>query len=274
MEAFLDKIYSYDNFSLYLTIAIVVLVILFIIVLFFGKKDQKERELEATKKMQQLDGINGFKEENEPFKVEIPPQANVDAIPNEVKIENETVNNEVNVNAQEPKEDTIIMPVINNDEIELSPIEPEPISIPVVNEETPTLADQPVFNVEPEPITNDILFEPQPVFKQEVETPLVFNEEPKEVDVPDFNLDDILNTAEEVKSEEIKPEPKVEEVKTQPQPEVFSSVFAPKKSDDDLDMELPSLKQEEVKPEEIAKPVLNDYNLDELSGETYNINKD
>ena len=39
------------------------------------------------------------------------------------------------------------------------------------------------------------------------------------------------------------------------------------KNDDDI--ELPTLKKD---VEEIEKPVLNDYNLNDLSGETYNIN--
>ena len=44
---------------------------------------------------------------------------------------------------------------------------------------------------------------------------------------------------------------------------------------EELDIELPMLKKEyvEEKQEDVKKPVLNDYNLDELSGETYNINK-
>ena len=47
MMDFIYDLYQNDNFVLYLTIALVILVILFVVVLFFGKKDQK---LEETKK--------------------------------------------------------------------------------------------------------------------------------------------------------------------------------------------------------------------------------
>ena len=65
-------------------------------------------------------------------------------------------------------------------------------------------------------------------------------------------------------------------------PEIFSSVYVPKKEEkveeikneetDDEEFELPTLKKGiEAKKEEIDIPKLNDYNLDEISGETYNI---
>ena len=44
LKDFILKMYSNDNFTLYLTIALVVLIILFFIVLFFGKKDKKLQE--------------------------------------------------------------------------------------------------------------------------------------------------------------------------------------------------------------------------------------
>ena len=52
MEEFLNNLYSYEYFGFYLIVSIIVLVLLFIIILFFGKKDQKVREIEATKKLQ------------------------------------------------------------------------------------------------------------------------------------------------------------------------------------------------------------------------------
>lgn len=62
---FIYELYKNDNFTLYLTIALVVLVILFVIVLLFGKKDQK---LEETKKLE----FEAFKEKKEePTKVEV-----------------------------------------------------------------------------------------------------------------------------------------------------------------------------------------------------------
>ena len=42
---FLTNLYSNDNFGIILFIVISILVLAFLIVLFFGKKDQKERKL-------------------------------------------------------------------------------------------------------------------------------------------------------------------------------------------------------------------------------------
>ena len=124
-------------------------------------------------------------------------------------------------------------------------------------------------------------------------------EEPKstesEIEVPEFNFDEIVKDVEEVKQNNTYTKG----------PQIFSSVYVPEKKeetielkeeikveepveekielvkpavDEELDFELPTLKKEEVKEEpkfeeKIEMPVLNDYNLDELSGETYTINK-
>ena len=69
MMDFIYDLYQNDNFVLYLTIALVILVILFVVVLFFGKKDQK---LEETKRLQKIELDNAFKEEKElPEKIEV-----------------------------------------------------------------------------------------------------------------------------------------------------------------------------------------------------------
>ena len=48
---FLESLYSIENFGIYLFIIIGILVVLFLVVLFFGRKDQKKRkELEDVKK--------------------------------------------------------------------------------------------------------------------------------------------------------------------------------------------------------------------------------
>ncbi len=59
MTEFLNNLYNNDNFVLYLSIAIGVLVVLFIIVYFWGRNDQKQ---EGTKKIK-LNSLKGFKEE-------------------------------------------------------------------------------------------------------------------------------------------------------------------------------------------------------------------
>lgn len=56
---FIYELYQNDNFVIYLTIALVILIILFVVVLFLGKRDKK---LEETRKLQKIE-LNGFKEE-------------------------------------------------------------------------------------------------------------------------------------------------------------------------------------------------------------------
>ncbi len=68
MKNFIYELYKNDNFTLWLTIALVVLIILFVVVFFFGKKDEK---LEETKRLQKLE-LDAFKKEEEkPLKVEV-----------------------------------------------------------------------------------------------------------------------------------------------------------------------------------------------------------
>ena len=69
MLDFIYGLYKDEHFAIYLAIALVVLIVLFVVVLIFGKKDQK---LEETKRLQKLE-IDSFKEkEEEPQKVEVP----------------------------------------------------------------------------------------------------------------------------------------------------------------------------------------------------------
>ena len=68
MMDFIYELYQNDNFVLYLTIALVILIILFVLVLIFGKHDQK---LEETRKLQKIEVDNAFKEEKkDPVKLE------------------------------------------------------------------------------------------------------------------------------------------------------------------------------------------------------------
>ena len=260
MEDFLNKLYNYEYFGTYLMIAIAVLVLLFIIVLFFGKKDQKKREIEETKKLQQINNQDAFKEENNVASVEIPNTVVPEPPMTEEKLEN----------------DTIIVPNINNlavDDTEPTNNDiPEPI-LPSENSNNEEVnIEEPVINNEQkvEQVNEPIL--------EKVEVPEAVSVEPTVplVDVPDFNLDEIISGVEEIKEEEnniSKPT------------EVFSSVYVPEKEEvelpkveetkpktDDLDIELPTLKKE-VEEEQIEKPELKDYNFDSISGEDYNINR-
>lgn len=250
MKDFIYGLYQNDNFTLILVIALVVLIIAFVVVYFFGKKDQK---LEETKRLQKIE-LDAFKqEENVPEKVEVKEELKKE---DEVK---EAINEDVNV--------TEFIPDVK-EEIE------EEVNIPLKKEE----------NV-------------RPLFKdhEEEEKPISINE--LSSDLEDEKLENDLSSLESIKNEfnsinipEVKEE--MEKPVFKPSPQIFSSVFVDKKEEniisnneeehvteikkeqkpmdaklfsiiddeDEEDIELPSLKNEEV---------TND--LDKINGEVYNL---
>ena len=250
MKDFIYGLYQNDNFTLILVIALVVLIIAFVVVYFFGKKDQR---LEETKRLQKIE-LDAFKqEENVPEKVEVKEELKKE---DEVK---EAINEDVNV--------TEFIPDVK-EEIE------EEVNIPLKKEE-----------------------EVKPLFKdhEEEEKPISINE--LSSDLEDEKLENDLSSLESIKNEfnsinipEVKEE--MEKPVFKPSPQIFSSVFVDKKEEnivsnneeehvteikkeqkpmdaklfsiiddeDEEDIELPSLKNEEV---------TND--LDKINGEVYNL---
>ena len=250
MKDFIYGLYQNDNFTLILVIALVVLIIAFVVVYFFGKKDQK---LEETKRLQKIE-LDAFKQEEKvPEKVEVKDELKKE---DEVK---ETINEDVNV--------TEFIPDVK-EEIE------EEVNIPLKKEE-----------------------EVKPLFKdhEEEEKPISINE--LSSDLEDEKLENDLSSLESIKNEfnsinipEVKEE--MEKPVFKPSPQIFSSVFVDKKEEnivsnneeehvteikkeqkpidaklfsiiddeDEEDIELPSLKNEEV---------TND--LDKINGEVYNL---
>ena len=250
MKDFIYGLYQNDNFTLILVIALVVLIIAFVVVYFFGKKDQK---LEETKRLQKIE-LDAFKQEEKvPEKVEVKEELKKE---DEVK---ETINEDVNV--------TEFIPDVK-EEIE------EEVNIPLNKEE-----------------------EVKPLFKdhEEEEKPISINE--LSSDLEDEKLESDLSSLESIKNEfnsinipEVKEE--MEKPVFKPSPQIFSSVFVDKKEEnitsnneeehvteikkeqkpidaklfsiiddeDEEDIELPSLKNEEV---------TND--LDKINGEVYNL---
>lgn len=250
MKDFIYGLYQNDNFTLILVIALVVLIIAFVVVYFFGKKDQR---LEETKRLQKID-LDAFKqEEKAPEKVEVKEE-----VKNEPEVK-ETVNEDVNV--------TEFIPDVK-EEIE------EEVNIPLKKEE-----------------------EVKPLFKdhEEEEKPISINELAS--DLENEKLESDLSSLESIKNEfnsinipEVKEE--MEKPVFKPSPQIFSSVFVDKKEEnivsnneeehvteikkeqkpidaklfsiiddeDEEDIELPSLKNEEV---------TND--LDKINGEVYNL---
>lgn len=250
MKDFIYGLYQNDNFTLILVIALVVLIIAFVVVYFFGKKDQK---LEETKRLQKIE-LDAFKqEEKAPEKVEVKEELKKE------DEEKETINEDVNV--------TEFIPDVK-EEIE------EEVNIPLKKEE-----------------------EVKPLFKdhEEEEKPISINE--LSSDLEDEKLENDLSSLESIKKEfnsinipEVKEE--MEKPVFKPSPQIFSSVFVDKKEEnivsnneeehvteikkeqkpmdaklfsiiddeDEEDIELPSLKNEEV---------TND--LDKINGEVYNL---
>ena len=250
MKDFIYGLYQNDNFTLILVIALVVLIIAFVVVYFFGKKDQK---LEETKRLQKIE-LDAFKQEEKvPEKVEVKEELKKE---DEVK---EAINEDVNV--------TEFIPDVK-EEIE------EEVNIPLKKEE-----------------------EVKPLFKdhEEEEKPISINE--LSSDLEDEKLENDLSSLESIKNEfnsinipEVKEE--MEKPVFKPSPQIFSSVFVDKKEEnivsnneeehvteikkeqkpidaklfsiiddeDEEDIELPSLKNEEV---------TND--LDKINGEVYNL---
>lgn len=249
MKDFIYGLYQNDNFTLILVIALVVLIIAFVVVYFFGKKDQK---LEETKRLQKIE-LDAFKQEEKvPEKVEVKEELKKE---DEVK---ETINEDVNV--------TEFIPDVK-EEIE------EEVNIPLKEEEV------------------------KPLFKdhEEEEKPISINE--LSSDLEDEKLENDLSSLESIKNEfnsinipEVKEE--MEKPVFKPSPQIFSSVFVDKKEEnivsnneeehvteikkeqkpmdaklfsiiddeDEEDIELPSLKNEEVTSD-----------LDKINGEVYNL---
>jgi len=329
MEEFLNKLYSYENFGIYLIISIVVLIILFFVILFFGKKDKKEREIEATKKLQQINA-DAFKDDSIVETVEVnnnlTENIQVDSVNNndlEEQISDVTpVIEEVPTimnNTEESEEYEIpepVLPTVEQPQIEVTEptinlnleIPEVPVVEPVkeINNELSSIEQKEEFNIstieeispilekieEKQLVFNDTNIEDVPVvpvieqIEEKVVEPIVSDE----VEVPTFNFDEIVKSVEETK--------KPENTYTRG-PQIFSSVYVPEKEDvkveeepkieipeikeipktnDEMDFELPTLKKDvkveeetEIKEEKIEMPVLNDYDLDNLSGETYDI---
>ena len=303
MMDFIYELYQNDNFVLYLTIALVILIVLFVLVLIFGKRDQK---LEETKRLQKID-VDAFKEEKkDEVKVEVPAKE-----PEEIKTEKvEEVKEEIKpVTMKEPKvaksifDDTQVLPIADKVEnkatdegIKVTTFEPikveEKQEEPAVEEANKKEVNKPLIDIEEES---------KPINIKELD----------EINFDDINLEKDLGELENIKNEfdsikipevkEVKEEKKEEKViernetkPFKPSPQVFSSVFVKKEEpvveevkeeikteekpkvnlfsiqDDEEEIELPPLKSTEEKKEE-TKEEVKTFSFDDISGETYNI---
>ena len=111
---FIKNLYNSDNFTLYLTIALIVLVILFFVVLIFGKKDQ----LEETKRLQKIETDDAFKkEEKEPVKVEVKEEKEEEKKVHVIVFEPDKSNSK---SLPKEEEENLVLPEASLDEISLS----------------------------------------------------------------------------------------------------------------------------------------------------------
>lgn len=250
MKDFIYGLYQNDNFTLILVIALVVLIIAFVVVYFFGKKDQR---LEETKRLQKIE-LDAFKqEEKAPEKVEVKEE-----VKNEPEVK-ETVNEDVNVtefipDIKEEIEEEVNIPLKKEEEVK--PLfkdheeEEKPISI---NELTSDLEDEKLESDlnSLESIKNEFNSINIPEVKEEVEKP-VFKPSPQIFSsvFVDKKEENIVSNNEEEHVTEIKKKEKPMDAK------LFSII----NDEDEDDIELPSLKNEET---------TND--LDKINGEVYNL---
>lgn len=248
MKDFIYGLYQNDNFTLILVIALVVLIIAFVVVYFFGKKDQR---LEETKRLQKIE-LDAFKqEEKAPEKVEVKEE-----VKNEPEVK-ETVNEDVNVtefipDIKEEIEEEVNIPLKE----EVKPLfkdheeEEKPISI---NELASDLEDEKLESDlnSLESIKNEFNSINIPEVKEEVEKP-VFKPSPQIFSsvFVDKKEENIVSNNEEEHVTEIKKKEKPMDAK------LFSII----NDEDEDDIELPSLKNEET---------TND--LDKINGEVYNL---
>lgn len=243
--SFIYNLYQQDNFIIILGVILVLLILLFVGIYFWGRKDKK---LEETRRLEKIE-LEAFKKvEEEPKEVE-------------VKAEESLV-----------KEDTLELPELKEEEVNVTLFEP---TEEVKEEEIP-------YEIEvAKPIFSDVdSDEAKPISLEELDQKV----EDDELDIDLTNLENIKKEFNEIKlpEEEAKPIFKSS-------PQIFSSVFVDKpdtnnevattKIEEEKEV-LPEVK-EEVKPklftiveddEELELPSLNEeVNVSNLEKEIYEI---
>lgn len=242
MKDFIYGLYSNDNFTTYLVIALIVLVILFVIVLLFGKKDQK---LEETKKLQKLeleksmpkDNVEAFKEESiTPVKIEAKeePVLQEEEKPLEAPTPEPTTSKTSEVHIKPTTDvtsffdDTQILPTVDTETSK----EEKKVNVT-------TFEPNPTVEVDVKPAIELPKEESQAIFTNDEDSPITINDLPTS-SFDDQKMEQDLTELENIKNEfnrieipelEKKEEPQTNgEVKKSFQPnQVFSSVFVDSK---------------------------------------------
>ena len=257
---FLNKLYESNYFGIGLFAVIAFLVVTFLIVLFFGKKDEKKRKLEAT---QAVKTENTFKETSTVSPVEIP--ANPEPV-EPINLEANSIVEPVVMTPNEPLVKPVepVTPIMPTPPINQEPINPikeednhfvdnlsieEPVRPvidtpkvePIITPVAPIIKDEPV--VEPPikvvaptkiEIPKETITPVEPIIKEE-EPKLEINEEPvintyykpvekskevEEVKVPNIDFDSLAKSISKELDELENNSRKYEEIKVTPMSEV------------------------------------------------------
>lgn len=244
---FLENLYEIENFGIYLFVIIGILVVLFLVVLFFGRKDQKARKsIENTVTKNEVPPskeAEAFKEVSEPHPLEVPV------------VEESFQSNPVIFEPAQKEEIAPTTNVVLNSTFESSP----QIETPAIEKEFDFDALAEAISKELETIDKNTAPE-QPIFKEEVPT---VKETPKEEPIlptieennfqifepvkMESNVEQVIEEKKEMpvekNNEVIKPRPSM--------PTVFSSVYV-------------NREKEEIKPETIKEPIKIEVPADDV----------
>lgn len=304
MMDFLNKLFLYENFGPILFAIIAVLIVIFFIVLFFGKKDEKERKLEETRRLEELANINAFKEESQVTELEIQDVSEpfVDSYDSEDNNSLEPVfaksdDSEV---SKEVQKENIELETESNDLFK--PVEEVPVLSPI--SELPLVTENDISEV------SDVI---QIVEPEKEELP--FRIEPSiPTNIPKYDFEELANSiareleeiekmsSKSIEKEIIKEEPKLElerahvevtpikEIQKRGGMPVFSSVFVPNTNREEVTQEQlpPKIESnEELKtniekvsetifaeePEVVEKEKINKIDFSKLKSENITVTK-
>lgn len=298
MMEFLDTLFNYDYFGPILFAIIAILIVVFFIILFFGKKDEKERKLEETRRLEELANVNAFKDDSEAAEVEV---QKVEMPVIESHVIDEEINSLETVFAsnEEAKEKEIIN--IESDE-PIGVMESVPVLTPI--SELPLITENENFEVQNEVQVVEVEKEESP-FRIEPTIP---------TNIPKYDFEKLANSisreleeierlsSKSIEKEIVKEEPKVElerahvevtpikEIQKRGGMPVFSSVFVPSANKEEVGKEdsPPNIENsEELKtniekvtetifeeePEVVEKEVTNKIDFSKLRSENINVVK-
>ena len=227
MKNFLESLYQIENFGIYLFVFIGVLIVLFLVILFFGKKDSDKKEKENTELPKVIEEPKKeeplFKEVNDTIPVETPHLKN-----EKVEVPMPTVNNVLNEE------------IPSFEKQEKSTAVEEAVETPKEEKEFDFDALAAAITKELESIEKKENVNTEPILEEKKEEPLHFetNTVKEEIKVEEPKQE-IKVEAQEVKKEE----PKTKKV----MPTVFSSVYV------NRSVEEPKILKDEIKMAEEPK---------------------